>query len=229
MDIDGENIFQNLNGLFCLCSAKRARYTKYMPHGSDSLKAKFLLTALPDVPFDGWTAALMDRTSAKLKISDDKLAVIFPEGVGDLVAYFFAWATEETLKKLKRENISAMRVRDRITLGVRTRLEILTPHKQAVAAALSFMALPPRSFQLPKMVWQTADRLWWAAGDTSTDYNHYTKRMLLSGVLTSTLLYWLNDKSKDHAQTWGFLDRRIENVLQIGQKIAQFKKRKENR
>ena len=191
-----------------------------------TFKTRFLLDALPDVPFDGWTKELMERTAEQLKVADNKVDMEFPQGVRDLVTYFSIWATEETLKKLKKTNLGALRVRDRITLGVRTRLEILAPHKQAVSAALSFMALPPQSFSLPKLVWHAADKLWWIAGDTATDYNHYTKRVLLSGVLTSTTLYWLNDDSKNHAQTWAFLDRRIDNVLKIGMKISQFKKKK---
>ncbi len=199
-----------------------------MAQTTDPFKTKFLLAALPDVPFDGWTTELMERTATRLKLSDGKLAAAFPDGIRDLVIYFSVWATEETLKKLKKMDLDSMRVRDRITAGVRTRLEILHPYKQAVSSALAFMALPPQNLLLPKQIWHTADRLWWAAGDTATDYNHYTKRLLLSGVLTSTTLYWLNDTSKNNELTWGFLDRRIENVLKIGQKMAQFKQRKES-
>lgn len=197
-----------------------------MSKKSAPFKTRFLLAALPDVPFDGWTPELMERTGERLKVEQDEMDMEFPRGIRDLVAYFSSWATDETLKKLEKEDFENMRVRDRIALGVRTRLELLTPHKQAVGASLSFMALPPQSFQLPKLVWHTADSLWHAAGDTATDYNHYTKRILLSGVLTSTTLYWLNDTTKDYAQTWAFLDRRIDDVLKIGMKIAQFKKGK---
>ncbi|MCE9507671.1 MAG: COQ9 family protein [Alphaproteobacteria bacterium] len=199
-----------------------------MSHASDPLKTKFLLTALPDVPFDGWTEALMERTAKKLKLSGKKLDQAFPVGAKDLVVFFFEWATAETLRQMKKTDLESLRVRDRITLGVRTQLEILQPYKQAVSAAMAFLAVPPRSLLLPKLLWRGADKLWWAAGDTATDYNHYTKRALLSGVLSSTTLYWLNDTSKDHAPTWAFLDRRIENVLKIGQKISSFKKRKES-
>ena len=193
---------------------------------ADPFKTKFLLTALPDVLFDGWTEALMTRTAAKLKFTEERISKAFPNGVKDLVLFFSEWATEETLKALAKKDLAPLRVRDRITLGVRTRLEILAPYKAAVSAALAFMALPPRSFQMPKLVWQAADKIWWAAGDTATDYNHYTKRALLSGVITATTLFWINDTSKDHAPTWAFLDRRIENVLKIGQKLSRFKKSK---
>ena len=194
---------------------------------ADALKTKFLLTALPDIPFDGWTDELMERTAGKLKLSDKKCAELFPHGVKDLVIYFSEWATDEMLKKLKKTDLESLRIRDRITLGVRTRLEILKPYKEAFSAATAFLSRPPQSLQLPKLIWHTADKIWWAAGDTATDYNHYTKRILLSGVLTSTTLYWLNDDSHDQQQTWHFLDRRIEEVLKIGKKISQFKKKKE--
>jgi ubiquinone biosynthesis protein COQ9 len=193
---------------------------------SKALKTKILLSALPDVPFDGWTDSLLERAADRMQVDS---AEAFPKGIKELVEYFSIWANDETLAKLKKSKLETMRVRDRITLGVRTRLEILQPYKQAVSAALAFMALPPRNLAMPKLVWTTADMLWRAAGDTATDYNHYTKRILLSGVLTSTTLYWLNDTSKNHTNTWQFLDRRIGDVLKIGQKISGFKPKQENK
>jgi ubiquinone biosynthesis protein COQ9 len=193
---------------------------------SKALKTKILLLALPDVPFDGWTDSLLERAAERARVES---TAAFPKGIKELVEYFSIWANDETLAKLKKSKLETMRVRDKITLGVRTRLEILQPHKQAVSAALAFMALPPRNLAMPKLVWTTADMLWRAAGDTATDYNYYTKRLLLSGVLTSTTLYWLNDTSKNHASTWQFLDRRIGDVLKIGQKISGFKPKQENK
>ncbi len=190
-----------------------------------AFKTKFLLAALPDIPFDGWTPELLRRTAERLGISKGRMDMEFPCGASDLSRYFFLWATDETLKKLARKNMAALRVRERIALGVKTRLEVLAPHKEAVRSALAFMAAPPRAFAMPKLVWHAADKLWWAAGDTATDYNHYTKRLLLSGVISTTTLYWLNDASPRHAKTWGFLERRIDNVLKIGMKIAKFKKK----
>lgn len=190
------------------------------------LKARILEAALPDVAFDGWSPELLERAAARLKLSEAEVAEAFPRGAHDMVIYFSAWADAQMLKKLPAKKMAEMRVRDRIAAGVRARLEALGPHKQAVGAALAFLAPPPRNLHLPKLVWQTADALWRAAGDTATDYNHYTKRILLSGVLTSTTLFWLNDKSEDHARTWEFLSRRIDNVLKIGGAIGKLKSKR---
>ena len=57
--------------------------------------------------------------------------------------------------------------------------------------------------------------MWRLAGDTATDYNHYTKRLTLSAVYTSTLLAWLDDDSEGFADTAAFLDRRLDDVMRF--------------
>jgi ubiquinone biosynthesis protein COQ9 len=195
----------------------------------ETLKSRLLEAALPHVAFDGWSDELIAKAATQTKVSADAAEEAFPQGPLSLVRYFSEWADAKTLARLPAAKLSKLKVREKITLGVRLRLEILQPYRPAVSSALAFMALPPRNIYLPKMVWATADRLWRAAGDTATDYNHYTKRLLLSGVLTSTTLYWLNDKSENSENTWKFLDRRIEDVLKVGQKIASFKKKRQER
>ncbi len=194
---------------------------------SGDIKARILEAALPDVAFDGWTDELMARAAARLKISDSAVAEEFPGGPIDLLRYFSVWTDTKMAARLNGKKFDSLRIRDKIGFGVEARLDILTPYKAAVGAGLAAMAMPPRSFQLPKMVWKTADIIWRAAGDTSTDYNHYTKRLLLSGVITSTVLFWLNDDSENAARTKEFLQRRIDNVLKIGGAIGKLKKRTE--
>jgi ubiquinone biosynthesis protein COQ9 len=115
------------------------------------------------------------------------------------------------------------RIRDKVTQAVRVRLEALAPHKEAERLAIAFWMRPLRKWEGAKLVWKTADVIWTHAGDTATDYNRYTKRGLLSGVLTATTLFWLNDTSKDHQDSWAFLDRRIENVMTVGKIVGRFK------
>ena len=114
-----------------------------------------------------------------------------------------------------------MRVRDRIAAGVRTRLEILAPHREAVRRGLAFLALPQNAAQGVTCLNRSVDCLWYAAGDRATDYNFYSKRLLLAGVLSSTTVYWLNDRSEGAAQTWAFLDRRIDEVLKAGGRLGK--------
>lgn len=200
--------------------AARATAQKSAPR---DIRTAVLMAALPDVAFDGWSDDLLERAAKKAKVSGAALDDAFPAGATDLVVYFSRWADDQTVAQLPAKKLAALRVRDRIALGVRTRLEILHPWRQALSAATAYMAMPHRSLALPQMVWRTADALWLAAGDTATDYNRYTKRFLLSGVLTATTLFWLNDDSDDYEDTWDFLDDRIENVMTLGKVIGKVK------
>ncbi|HWA50980.1 MAG TPA: COQ9 family protein, partial [Dongiaceae bacterium] len=87
--------------------------------------------------------------------------------------------------------------------------------REAIKSACSFLAMPQNAALALKLLYRTVDAMWYAAGDTATDFNFYTKRALLAGVYSSTVLYWLNDRSADCADTWAFLDRRIEEVMQV--------------
>lgn len=183
-----------------------------------------LLALLPEVPFDGWCRSSLIRAGAAAGLPAGEVLAAFPDGMGQAISHFNHWADRQMLAALAGQNLPAMKVRQRITLAVRTRLEILTPHKEAVRRSLALLALPQHAGLAPKLLYRTVDAMWLAAGDTSTDYNFYTKRLLLAGVQSAMLLYWLEDRSPGQADSWTFLDRRIENIMQLGQGIAKVKK-----
>lgn len=188
------------------------------------LQDRLIIAVLPNIPFDGWSWAAIDAGARALDLEPADGQRCFPDGPRDAMAHFSDWADRQVLRIIERTpTFSKLKVREKITFAVRTRLEILEPHKDAVRAMTAKMARPTNTSLAARLVWQTADSMWFAAGDTATDFNHYTKRGLLSGVLTSTALYWLSDKSEGHEQSWEFLDRRIANVLTVGKQIGRFK------
>ena len=142
----------------------------------------------------------------------------------DLSYEFAEWADNEMVNGLNAMDPESLKVRERIYHGVKLRLEALEPYKSDFKASFKYMKRPHNAPALKKITWQTSDALWWAAGDTSTDYNHYTKRILLSGVFATTTLYWLRDTSDGYKDTWRFLERRINNVLKIGGFIGKLVK-----
>jgi len=188
--------------------------------GTQDVRRALLEAALPDIAFDGWQDSVLERACEKTGIGIEDAEKALPDGMAGLALYFSAWADEKMLQSLAGEDLGALRIRDRVAQGVRRRLEILTPWKQAVSAAGAMLGLSAQGLAVPKAVWQTADRIWIAAGDTSTDYNRYTKRLLLSGVLSATTLCWLGDDSPGQQETWDFLDRRIDNVLTLGRGLG---------
>jgi len=190
----------------------------------DELTARrdaIMLGMLPDVTFDGWTRAALLRGAEMAGFEPEAALAAFPAGPAQAVEHFSLWADRQMLERLAEIDVASLKVRQRITLAVRTRLEILTPYKEAVRRSIAFLALPQNTGLAPRLLYRTVDAMWFAAGDTATDFNHYTKRLLLSGVLASTTLHWLDDRSEGDVSSWSFLDRRIEDVMRIGRGIAQ--------
>ncbi len=181
----------------------------------EKAKEKILLAALPHVPFDGWSGRTLRLAAVEAGLEPGAALTAFPGGPRDLVRYFDAYFDRRMMERLERRDLSRLRIRDRIATAVRTRLELLAGHREAVRRALAFLALPQNGPLALACLYRTVDAMWYAAGDTATDFNFYTKRVLLAGVYGSTVLYWLNDKSDGHRDTWSFLDRRISDVMQI--------------
>ena len=174
-----------------------------------------LEAALPDVPFDGWTGRSMRAAAAKAGIEQGLARLAFPGGTVDLVRHFIADGDRRMEAALADRDLAAMKVRARITFAVRTRLEVDEENREALRRASAWLALPTSGTAGPRALYGTVDAIWRVCGDTSTDYNFYTKRLILSGVFTSTAAVWFGDDSENFGKTWAFLDRRIADVMQI--------------
>ncbi len=185
-------------------------------------RAQLLDAAVMHVPFDGWTDATFKAAVADSGIDPTVARAVCPRGAVDLAVAYHHSGDAQMLTALKGVDLKALRFRDRIALAVQLRLEAVDD-KEVVRRGTTLFALPHYAADGAKLVWGTCDQIWTALGDASDDVNWYTKRATLSGVYTSTVLYWLGDTSEDHADTWAFLDRRIDNVMQIEKLKAQVK------
>ena len=185
-----------------------------MPEIYDQVTEELLNAALAHVAFDGWSDATFRAAKRDAEITDAAAKVACPRGAVDLALAFHARGDAAMVERLKSEDLSALRFRDRIAAGVRFRLEAVED-KEAVRRGTTLFSLPIYAADGAKAIWGTADKIWIALGDTSDDYNWYTKRATLSGVYGATVLFWLGDDSPDHEATWAFLDRRIDDVMQI--------------
>jgi ubiquinone biosynthesis protein COQ9 len=193
-------------------------------NASNQIRDQLLNQALPDIVFDGWTWAVAERAAISAGYDKTMARAVFPGGLSDFVGHLSDWTDRQTLETLSHVDRDALRIRDRIHLGVMTRIETLQPWREALRRAVTYWSVPTRAFQAGRLLWRSADAIWIWAGDTATDYNHYTKRALLSGVISTTTLAWLNDETGDLKRTEMFLDRRIENVMKLGKALGRLKK-----
>ena len=187
----------------------------------DEMKARLLAAALDHVPFDGWSERTLTAAIADTGVPAALARSLFPRGGVDLALAYHAQGDAEMADRLNAMDLSALRYRDRVTTAVRTRLELAD--REAVRRGTTLFSLPIHAADGARAIWGTADRIWTALGDTSRDLNWYSKRATLSGVYGATVLYWLGDESADRQATWDFLDRRIDQVMQIEKLKAQFR------
>ncbi|MHA1114091.1 MAG: COQ9 family protein [Alphaproteobacteria bacterium] len=181
----------------------------------EKVKDALLLGTLPHIAFDGWGRKAMEAGARDAGYARTRLDLVFPGGARDVAGHFCGWGDRRMLDALDRVEMPGLKIRERIATAVRTRIEVVTPHREAVRVLLSFMALPSNVPLATACLYRSVDAMWRAVGDRSTDFNFYTKRALLSGVYSATVLYWLADDSEDFAASWGFLDRRIANVMTL--------------
>ncbi|OSQ51450.1 COQ9 family protein [Marivita geojedonensis] len=194
-----------------------------MSDTSRDIATELLDAALMHVPFDGWSDAAFQAAIADVGVAPALAKGLNPRGAIDLAAAFHRRGDDAMVAALNAQDMSGMRFRDKVALAVRLRLEA-ADDKEAVRRGVTLFALPMHAAEGAKLIWGTADRIWNTLGDTSRDINWYTKRATLSGVYSSTVLYWLGDDSLGHQATLAFLDRRIDDVMQIEKVKAQVRK-----
>lgn len=191
-----------------------------MPDDLEDLRRRLLEAALTHAAFDGWSPLLLRRAAADIDVSQAEAENTFPRGARDLLEYFSSETDRAMLDALEQADLESLKVRERVSLAVQTRLDLLLPHREAVRRGLSFLALPQNAALGTQLLWRTADAIWWAAGDSATDHNYYSKRTLLVGVYSSTLLVWLDDQSEEQSDSKAFLERRIDGALKIGFRVG---------
>ncbi|MCB9942951.1 MAG: COQ9 family protein [Geminicoccaceae bacterium] len=191
------------------------------------LKDRIIEAALVNAAFDGWTRGGLVAAGRELEIDAPTVRRLFA-GRGDAALdWLDDWLDRRMLSSVPAESLEAMPVRKRISSLVRARFEVVNGHEEAMRRAVLARGLGGNMIATARSTWRTADRIWAAAGfaDKSTDgFSRYTRRSLLVGILVSTFLFWLEDKSIDHVDSWSFLDRRIDDALRIGKASASLKR-----
>lgn len=194
----------------------------------DEIRVALAPLIAANAAFDGWTRAALALAADQGGVDPDIAALAFKEGAVGMIDAWFAHVDAQMIAALPRETLAGMKVRARIAEQIEARLAVLAPDRDALRRALSILALPTNVARAARLGWRTADLIWRQAGDSATDYNHYTKRLILGGVYAATITYFLDDESEDHADTRAFLARRIEGIMRFEKAKAGFAARTEN-
>jgi ubiquinone biosynthesis protein COQ9 len=177
--------------------------------------------------FDGWTDAALCQASALAGVDAAVARLAFPGGAMDMIGAWIECTDAKMGAHFADGHLAGLKIRDRIRTLLLFRLDAVAGMEEALRRALAIQAMPQNLARTLKAGWHSADLMWRLAGDTATDYNHYTKRALLCGIYTATLAVFVDDRSEGKAETRAFLDRRIENVMQFEKAKAQLLRNRE--
>jgi len=187
----------------------------------DEIRAALAPTIAENAGFDGWSDAALILAAQAQGVDVDIARLAYPGGAIDMIDAWFAAIDAAMLAVLPPEKLATMKIREKITALVEARLALLAPQREALRRALATLAMPNNLVRAARLGWRAADLMWHAAGDTATDYNHYSKRAILAGVYGATVTVLLDDDSEGHAATSAFLARRIEGIMRFEKTKAQ--------
>ncbi|WP_341712119.1 COQ9 family protein [Erythrobacter sp.] len=166
--------------------------------------------------FDGWSDAALEMAADQLGADRDVARLAFKDdGALGMVAAWIETIDRRMVLDLPPEKLATMKIRERIRSLIQYRLDAVAGQEEALRRALAIMAMPQNVARALKTGWNSADVMWRLAGDTATDYNHYTKRTILASIYGATLAVFVNDQSEGKAETRAFLDRRIDGVMKF--------------
>ena len=193
------------------------------PSPLEQLRRRLALAVGENAVFDGWTRQAVDSAAAQIGVDPVQARLAMPKTQPGMIDLYIQEIDRALEAYFTPERLSGLKIREKIRGLVWRRLEIMGPAREAVRRALAILAMPQNLPLALRISWRTADQMWRIAGDTSTDFNHYTKRMTLGAVYGSTLIAWLDDQSEGWADTAAFLDRRIDDVMRFEKFKAEWR------
>lgn len=174
--------------------------------------------------FDGWTDAAVTQAAEAAGIDPAAARFAFEGKAMTMISAWIAAIDRDMAAALPAERVGNLPIRERIRVLVQFRLDALVGREEALRRALIEMAKPRNVAAALRLGWHSADVMWRLAGDTATDYNHYTKRATLGSIYAATLAVFAEDRSEDHADTRAFLARRIDGVMRFEKAKARMMK-----
>lgn len=195
----------------------------------DEIRERLSPHIASNAAFDGWGDAARDMAAEAAGVDRDIAALAFADGAVAMIDAWFDHVDRTMAEALPPERLATMKIRERITALIETRLETLAPDRESLRRARNVLALPTNVARAAALGWRSVDRMWRLAGDTATDYNHYTKRAMLLAVYAATIAVFLDDESEAHADTRAFLARRIDGIMRFEKAKAGFARRTQHR
>lgn len=187
----------------------------------DELRRQLAPAIADAAAFDGWSCQAVEYAAQMAGVDRELARYAFRDGAMAMIAAWVDNVDTQMIASTPAASLVGLPVRERIRRLVMARLDAIAGREEALTRALSIMAMPQNLIAASRLGWRSADHMWRLAGDTATDYNHYTKRAILAGIYAATLSVFARDDSEGKAETRDFLDRRIDGIIRFEKTKAQ--------
>ena len=192
------------------------------------IRSALAMAVAANAAFDGWTGTARAMAADAAGVDREIAALALPDAMAMIDAWFAA-IDAAMLDRVPADALAGMKVRERITALVEARLAIVAADREALRRARAILVMPQHAAAALRLGWRAVDAMWRAAGDTATDYNHYTKRAMLGAVYAATTTVFVDDESEAYGDTRAFLARRIDGIMRFEKAKGQFVARTRNR
>ena len=189
-------------------------------------KIKILEASKKILMIRSWDEKSLSLISKKTNISANEINLLFPNAFFDLIIFSLDQINIELERKFQTYNILRFPLHLRIKKILMHKFNLMNKNKKFYNKIFFNLLLPSKNQFKLKQLYKSVDIIWYIAADNSTDFNFYTKRMILAGIYIRLMLFFFNNN--DLIKLEELLDKDLKRVLKIPKLKAKFKIVKEN-
>ena len=197
---------------------------KKVNNNSYKQKISILENAKKHIAKDGWSKDILKKLINN-EVNSSDLTYLFPNGYMDLLDLSLAELNLSLEKKIKKINIINFSISKRMKKILLLRLEIINDEKIFFKKTFNHLLLPQNNKNMKKNLYNSVDNMWYLAGDNSTDFSFYTKRMTLAAIYINALFILFN-KDIDKANL--NIDQNLKRLSKIPKLKERFSFIKDN-
>ena len=173
----------------------------------------------------GWNNSLFEKISFHNKISYDELIILFPDGYKGMLKLSLEYLNFELENICSQYDFIKIPIHKRIKKIITTKINLMNKNKDYYKRTFYFLLIPMNYKLLTVYLYKTVNLIWYIAGDNSTDFNFYTKRMILSGVYSSVILHFIsNDNLLETEKKLDVNLLKVSKIPAIKEKIQLYRK-----
>ena len=173
---------------------------------------------------NGLTKNCLENISKKYGLNTDETDLLFPQGNIDLIKFALEQLNNDLEVYCRQIDLIRLPIHKRIRKVLLSKISLMNKDKSFYRSIFLNLLIPKKNFSLSNQLYNSVDQIWFIAGDSSTDFNFYTKRLILSGIYSRVILFFFNNNNQEELEN--ILDeslKRVSKIPEIKSKLKIFK------